>query len=126
MRLKDKVAIITGGVTGIGLEVAKEFIRNNAKIVICGYDEKDVILAKQIILTAVISAGIKRVPKYNRIALTIIIKFPRIINGRNLPNLVAVLSINAPIIGSVTASNRRMNVTIDVANATNSPNTPLA
>ena len=50
MRLNNKVAIITGGVTGIGLEVAKEFIKNNAKIVICGYDENDVLLAKENLL----------------------------------------------------------------------------
>ena len=41
---------------------------------------------------------------------------PRIMNGRNLPILVLVRSIIAPIIGSVTASAIRMTVTMMEAN----------
>ncbi len=36
MRLENKVAIITGSSTGIGFEVAKEFVKNGAKVVLCG------------------------------------------------------------------------------------------
>lgn len=36
MRLENKVAIITGSSTGIGFAVAKEFVRNGAKVVLCG------------------------------------------------------------------------------------------
>jgi NAD(P)-dependent dehydrogenase (short-subunit alcohol dehydrogenase family) len=35
-KLKNKVAVITGGSSGIGLATAKEMIANGAKIVIFG------------------------------------------------------------------------------------------
>lgn len=36
MRLKDKVAIITGSSSGIGLDIAKSFLKNGALVTICG------------------------------------------------------------------------------------------
>lgn len=50
MRLKDKVAIITGSSKGIGFEVAKEFIKNGAKTVLCGTSIESVEKAKNNIL----------------------------------------------------------------------------
>ena len=36
MNVKDKVVLITGSTRGIGNAIAREFIKNSAKVVICG------------------------------------------------------------------------------------------
>lgn len=40
MSLKDKVAVITGGNSGIGFSIAEEFKNQGASVVICGRDRK--------------------------------------------------------------------------------------
>ena len=40
MRLKDKVAVVTGGNSGIGLAIAKEFRQEGASVVISGRNKK--------------------------------------------------------------------------------------
>ena len=42
MRLKDKVAIITGGSTGIGLAITNAYLKEGAKVVIASYDENEI------------------------------------------------------------------------------------
>jgi NAD(P)-dependent dehydrogenase (short-subunit alcohol dehydrogenase family) len=46
-KLKNKVAVITGGSSGIGLATAREFIAQGAKLVIFGRNQKQLNAAKQ-------------------------------------------------------------------------------
>lgn len=41
MELKDKVVVITGGSKGIGLGLAKAFIKEGSKVAICALDEEE-------------------------------------------------------------------------------------
>ncbi len=41
-KLKDKIAVITGGSAGIGLATAKEFISQGAKVIITGRNQKTI------------------------------------------------------------------------------------
>jgi len=53
MRLKDKVAIITGSSSGIGYGIALAYIKNGAKVVICGTSENSVNNAKEKLLSEI-------------------------------------------------------------------------
>ena len=42
MKLEGKVAIITGSSSGIGLAIAKSFVREKAKVAVCGINTEDI------------------------------------------------------------------------------------
>ena len=44
--LKDKVAVVTGGSRGIGLEIARELLAQGARVVICGRKQENLDAAK--------------------------------------------------------------------------------
>jgi NAD(P)-dependent dehydrogenase (short-subunit alcohol dehydrogenase family) len=47
LRIKDKIAVITGGNSGIGLASAKAFLDEGAKVVVAGRDQKTLDVAAQ-------------------------------------------------------------------------------
>ncbi len=47
MRLKDKIAVITGGNSGIGLAIAKAFVREGGKVAIAGRSASSLHAAQQ-------------------------------------------------------------------------------
>ena len=49
MQLKDKVALVTGGATGIGLAVARQFSMEGATVVVCGRNQARLKAASQTI-----------------------------------------------------------------------------
>ena len=55
------------------------------------------------------------VRQYSTRMLAAMMRLPMTMKGRNLPNLPLVRSTNAPMMGSVMASNRRIPVTMTEA-----------
>ncbi len=49
--LKDKVAIVTGGTRGIGLAIVRTYLKNSAKVVLCGSKQSSVDKALNILKT---------------------------------------------------------------------------
>src|SRR6266540_4239387 len=64
-RFKDKVAVVTGGNSGIGLATAKAFIREGARVAITGRSDTTLKTAQKELgpEALVIKADVSRVPE---------------------------------------------------------------
>lgn len=73
MKLNNKVAVITGGNSGIGLATAQAFIQEGAKVVIVGRNQRSLDEAVQILGTDVIAlqADVANVADLERVFATI-------------------------------------------------------
>jgi NAD(P)-dependent dehydrogenase (short-subunit alcohol dehydrogenase family) len=80
VKLKGKVAVITGGNSGIGLATAKEFVAQGAEVVISGRDEKTLEeAAKELGGKALaVRADIGRLDEIDGLFATVKAKFGRI------------------------------------------------
>ena len=49
MKLKDNTVLITGGSSGIGLELSKVFIQKGNRVIICGKSNEKLVAAKKMV-----------------------------------------------------------------------------
>ncbi len=66
-KLKDKVAIVTGGAYGIGLATVQLFLQEGAKVVMVDYSQKGLDKAKQLINSPAISYFLADVSKADQV-----------------------------------------------------------
>ena len=79
-RLKGKVAVITGGNSGIGLATAQEFVAQGAKVVVAGRDQKTLAEAGRQLGPNVLTvrADVARLADIGRLFAAVRAKFGRI------------------------------------------------
>lgn len=108
MKLKNKVAVITGGSSGIGLEIAKEFIAEGASIVICGrnHDALDAVqqmLGKDV---HVVQADISKLTDLDNLYASTVKQFGKIdvlvANAAGDINFLPMDQIDEPLFDSMT------------------------
>jgi NAD(P)-dependent dehydrogenase (short-subunit alcohol dehydrogenase family) len=80
MRLKDKIAVITGGNSGIGLAIARTFVREGAKVAIVGRAAESLAAAKAELGgdTLAIAADLTQVAEIERVFAAVKEHFGRV------------------------------------------------
>lgn len=80
MRLKDKIAVITGGNSGIGLATAQAFVREGAKVAISGRSASSLHAAQQELGpdTLAVEADVTRIADIERLYAEVKAKFGRV------------------------------------------------
>ena len=90
--LSNKVAIITGGAQGFGLDIAKRFLKSGAKVFIWDIDENELTKASKELSNSNLQYNIVDVSNYNQVEDTV----KQITNSNNIDILIN----NAGITGS--------------------------
>lgn len=70
MNLKNKTALITGGNSGLGFEIAKVLVKRNCKAIILGRDKQKVEKAKKKLNSPLVSTLICDLRDFNQIKIT--------------------------------------------------------
>ena len=70
--LKNKIAIVTGGAQGFGLDIAKRFLESGAKVIIWDIDEKELLKASKEINNTNLTFNVVDVSKYDQVSNTVV------------------------------------------------------
>jgi NAD(P)-dependent dehydrogenase (short-subunit alcohol dehydrogenase family) len=90
--LKNKIAIVTGGAQGFGLDIAKRFLNSGAKVIIWDIDEQELFKASKEINNSKLSFNVVDVSNYTQVK--------EIVNEIIKKNNIDILINNAGITGS--------------------------
>jgi len=90
--LKNKIAIVTGGAQGFGLDIAKRFLNSGAKVIIWDIDEQELLKASKEINNSKLSFNVVDVSNYTQVK--------EIVNEIIKKNNIDILINNAGITGS--------------------------
>tara|TARA_B110000263_G_scaffold171648_1_gene149635 strand:- start:44 stop:790 length:747 start_codon:yes stop_codon:yes gene_type:complete len=93
--LKNRIAVITGGAQGFGLNIAKRFLESGAKVIIWDIDEKELQNASKILNNPNLSFNVVDVSNYNQVKDTVI--------EISKKSDIEILINNAGITGSTTS-----------------------
>jgi len=111
MRLKDKVAVITGGNSGIGLAIAREFKAQGSEVAIFGRDAATLESAAGMVGngTLIVNGDVKNLADIDRLYATVKQRFGRVdivvANAGMTGNLTPVKDVDEALFDEVTDVN---------------------